>query len=314
MYKALKFFVLAAFFALPAQANDLKNLSLELDKKEQAVPERKEKASAFFLFANPENPQPTDVAFLYIHGFSASPKESSPLVENLAQITGSNAYFPRLTGHGIANREAMRNVKLEDWQKDTKEAFQVGRRLGKKLVVVAMSMGGALVIPEILQNPSDAVILLSPNFRLKNWISELLQFPFGLWLAKWNFGEYRQWKAISAEQEYFWSTSYPTEILVELVKSAKTSRDQEVEKIQTPLLLAYSEKDPTSSTREMKEIFSRWGSVHKTIFESQSPNADPHNIAGEILSKENTPNVQKAALDFLMDKKIISTPIVESNK
>jgi esterase/lipase len=146
-------------------------------------------------------------------------------------------------------------------------------------------------------------------------MSELLRFPFGLWLAKWKFGEYREWKAINADHEYFWSTNYPTEAIVELVKSAKISREQKVEKIQTPLLLAFSSKDPTSSPEEMKNIFSRWGSANKKTFESTNTKADPHNIAGDILSKENTPLVQKSILDFLTENKIaISKPHGESDK
>lgn len=285
--------------SINAKANSLLALEKSVLEKEKSVVGLKEKASTFFQWANPAQPKKTDYVLVYFHGFSSSPKESTPLVENLAKSMGANAYFPRWTGHGIAGREGLRGVTLEDWQKDTQQILETASQLGQKTIPVALSMGAGLLVPELPQKTFPAVVLLSPNFKVYRWNSELLRIPYlGLWLGRLIVGDYREWKARNPEHDYHWTTAYPIEILAEVVKSAKRARDTELEKIQTPLFLAYSEKDTVSNHQYMLEAYNRWGAKVKKLFHA-SGNNDSHNLAGDILSKGYTPVLEKEILHFL---------------
>lgn len=297
----LSFFLIAFAFggiASNAKANSLLALEKSFQEKEKAVSGLKEKASTFFQWANPNNPQKTPYVLVYFHGFSSSPKESSPLVENLAKSMGANAFFPRWTGHGIDGRDGLKGVRLEDWQKDTREILETASLLGHQTIPVGMSMGAGLLIPEMTDKSFPAAILLSPNFKVYRWNSELLRIPYlGLWLGRILVGDYREWKARNPEHDYHWTTAYPIEILAEVVKSAKRARDTQLEKIQTPAFFAYSEKDTVSNHHYMLAAYERWGSKIKKLFHANGNN-DAHNLAGDILSKDYTPVLEKEILHF----------------
>jgi alpha-beta hydrolase superfamily lysophospholipase len=300
MFKALSFFLfLFLCSGISAFGNPLLELEQSTLKKEQAVPGIKARTTAFFQWANPQNPQKTPFVFVYFHGFSASPKESSPLVEHLAAATNSNAYFPRWKGHGIQGREGLRNVRLADWQTDTQEFLRTAKLLGERVIPVAMSMGAGVLLPTIPQENFPAVILLSPNFKVHRWDSEFLRIPYlGTWLAKLLVGEYREWQARNPEHEYHWTTAYPVEIVAEVVKSAALARETPLESIQTPLFLAYSEKDTVSNHHQMLKAFQRWGSTKKILLHANGNN-DSHNLAGDILSKDYTDTLKNQILQFL---------------
>lgn len=300
MFKARNFLLFVALcWGFSAYGNPLLDLEKSTLQKEKAVPGIKERATAFFHWANPKNPQKTPYVFVYFHGFSASPKESSPLVEHLAEATNSNAFFPRWRGHGIQGREGLRNVQLADWQTESEEFLQTAKQMGDQIIPVAMSMGAGVLMPRIPQEKFPAVVLLSPNFKVYRWDSELLRIPYlGIWLGKLLVGDYREWKARNPEHDYHWTTAYPIEILSEVVASAVAARNVPLETIQTPIFLAYSAKDTVSNHQFMLSAFQRWGSPKKILFHADGNN-DSHNLAGDILSKEYTDTLKLQILQFL---------------
>jgi pimeloyl-ACP methyl ester carboxylesterase len=140
-------------------SNPLEKLRVEASIGESAVVNLKKGAERRFVFANEKNPAPTERAVVYLHGFSASPREAEPLAERLAEHWKANLYFPRYTGHGIEGSEGLRGVKLEDWQRDTGEALAIGRKLGKNLVVIAMSTAAPLAAHDGDGARSDPALL-----------------------------------------------------------------------------------------------------------------------------------------------------------
>src|SRR5688572_11979025 len=56
----------------------------------------------------------TPLSLVYLHGFSASRKEVSPVLENVGRALGANVFFTRLRGHGV-DQEAMGKVQVRDW-------------------------------------------------------------------------------------------------------------------------------------------------------------------------------------------------------
>ena len=56
----------------------------------------------------------TELALVYLHGFSASRQETAPLSEDLARQLGANLFVTRLSGHG-RSPQAMGEPSVRDW-------------------------------------------------------------------------------------------------------------------------------------------------------------------------------------------------------
>ena len=73
----------------------------------------------------------TEIAIVYIHGYSASPQEVRPVPEKIANKLNANLYFSRLTGHGCDSKE-MSKAQIQDWLNDTAEAIAIGHQNWRK--------------------------------------------------------------------------------------------------------------------------------------------------------------------------------------
>ena len=72
----------------------------------------------------------TQLAIVYVHGFSATAEEIRPVPDNVAKAVGANLYFIRLAGHGRSG-EAMATATAGDWVEDMAEAMAIGRQIGR---------------------------------------------------------------------------------------------------------------------------------------------------------------------------------------
>ena len=112
---------------------------------------------------------------------------------------GANLFYTRLTGHG-RDGYAMATATVRDWQNDGMEAVAIGRRLGRKIILVGTSTGGTLAT-WLAAQPSVApmihrLILLSPNFFPKNPMAAAALWPPALRLIRAAFsaaGEASVW-------------------------------------------------------------------------------------------------------------------------
>lgn len=106
-------------------------------------------------------------------------RNQRPLSDYLATRLKANLYYARMTGHGLTG-QGLAKATVNDWLNDTEEAFQIGKRLGDKVIVIGVSTGGTLATWLSLQPNTDeimAVILMSPNFGLKDSNSKILTLP-----------------------------------------------------------------------------------------------------------------------------------------
>jgi len=74
----------------------------------------------------------TDIALVYIHGYSATSEEIRPVPDMVAKALGANLYYARLKGHG-RDGLAMTEASAGDWLEDTAEALAIGQRIGKEV-------------------------------------------------------------------------------------------------------------------------------------------------------------------------------------
>ena len=152
------------------------NLDEYLSRSEESIPNLKADLNKrIFWFSNPG--EKTEVAIVYIHGYSASPQEVRPVPEKVAKKLQANLHFSRLTGHGCDSKE-MSKAQIQDWLNDAAEAIAIGHEIGKKTLVISTSTGGTLVsalaVSKRYFTDRDKLVLISPNFGLNKRMAGIL--------------------------------------------------------------------------------------------------------------------------------------------
>jgi len=227
---------------------------------------------------------------VYIHGFSATRLETAPVADEVAKALGANLFYTRLTGHGL-NGEAMGQASAQDWMADTLEAIQIGQSLGDKVLVISCSTGSTLstwlgTTPQAVK--VNAFVFISPNFGLKNKMSELINMPWGKQIATAVSGETISYEQTDPREKTAWTGSYPTKALFPMMALVKKVRDSDLSAFKTPVLVLYSAADQTVDPDNIKQAFADFGSTQKTIdavIYSQSKGQ--HVLAGEIRDPES---------------------------
>jgi len=98
-----------------------------------------------------------DVGVLVLHGFTGNPGSMRALAEACA-AAGFHVELPQLAGHGTA-MEDMIPTRWADWSADAEKAYQVLSKRAKKIVVMGLSMGGALTLWMAAQHPEACGIV-----------------------------------------------------------------------------------------------------------------------------------------------------------
>ena len=195
-------------------------------------------AEKTIVWAHPDKRQ-TDLAIIYLHGYSATRQETAPLSDQLARQLGANLFYTRLSGHGRGGA-AMSSASANDWLQDSQEALQIGQRLGKKVLVIGTSTGATLATWLALQADTQRVlayVLVSPNFAPKDPASSALAWPWAAHFVPLLLGDEYQWQPRNAQQARYWSHRYPVQALLPMMALVNYVREQPLEQISAPLLL-----------------------------------------------------------------------------
>ena len=70
----------------------------------------------------------------------------------------------------------------QDWLDDAREALAIGRRIGDRVVLIGISTGALLATMAALEDNSPdiaALVLLSPNFAIRDWRGRFISGPLG---------------------------------------------------------------------------------------------------------------------------------------
>lgn len=274
------------------------NLDQYLQQEENAVHPKNDTEKRIDWFY-PDH-RVTEVSLVFLHGFSATRKEISPVVEELAQKLKANVFFTRLHGHGLAN-DAMGVPLPSAWIDDANEAMAIGRRIGKKVILVGSSTGASLAIHLAQENPPDiqALVLLSANFRPNNKFSWLASGPLGSFMAREVIGPNLKWQPMNERQAYYWTHEYPSIAVHHMMDMLKYIDGIDLGKITIPTLMFYTDKDVVVSTQLIQEKFREFGSPHKRLVKFDAPF---HVMAGEIVSPQWTEPTVRETLKFLAEQ------------
>ncbi|GGI28787.1 alpha/beta hydrolase [Pedobacter mendelii] len=249
----------------------------------------------------------TEYAIFYLHGFSASKMEGNPVHLNLAKKLKANIYLPRLTDHGIDTIAPMQYFTADKLWETSKQAYAIGKKLGKKVIVVGTSTGGtaalklATVYPEI-----NSLILISPNVAINDKNAWLLNDPWGLQIARKVVGgdERRVLDERSDEYKKYWYTNYRLESLVQLQEFIESTMTKDVfQKVKQPVLMLYYfkndlEQDPVVRIDAMLKMFDQLGTAPELKKKIAIPNGRNH-VLGSYITSKDLPSVETAIESFI---------------
>jgi esterase/lipase len=296
----------------PVYTNDLPVLSDSPQQLEMYVAEQEKKHpikpdnQARIVWYNDSLKNTTEYALVYLHGFSASQEEGNPVHRNLAKAFGCNLYLARLAEHGIDTSDALLNYTAEGLWQTAKEAYAIGKKLGKKVILMGTSTGGTVALQLAAAFPEIAgIILYSPNIAINDPNAWLLNNPWGLQIARLvkgsNFNTAGQ---DDSTYKKYWNHTYRLEATVQLQELLETTMlPATFGAVRQPVLALYYFKDENNQDKVVKV-----SAIQKMMQELGTPdslkrsvamaNTGNHVLASPIVSKDVS-GVEKETSTFL---------------
>jgi esterase/lipase len=248
----------------------------------------------------------TEYAIVYLHGFSASQEEGDPVHRNIAQQLGCNLYLSRLSQHGIDTSDALYNITADNLWESAKEAYAIGRQLGRKVILMGTSTGGTLALKLAAEYPDiAALVLYSPNIAINDPNAWLLNNHWGVQIARLVKGsKFNTSQNNSVAYKQYWNHQYRLEAAAELEELLETTMTKNTfNKVKQPVLtLCYykdeSHQDNVVKVSAMKEMMEQLGTPANLRKFVPLPGPANHVLASPILSKD-VERVQAETLQFL---------------
>lgn len=312
--------LLAAFYVLGPKPDDpvytsslpvLPSSSAELEtfvRYNEAQHKIKPGNEAKIIWANDSLKQKTEYAFVYLHGFSASPEEGAPVHTNIAKKFGCNLYLARLAEHGIDTTEQMVNLTAGKYWESVKEAYAIGKKLGNKVIIIGTSTGGSNALQLAATYPEIAgIVLLSPNIEINDPNAWLANNAWGLQIARLvKHSNYITTKDQRDIFKKFWYSHYRLEAVVNLQEYLETTMTAETfRKIKQPALLLYYYRDTIHQDSVVKvsamlRMFDELATTPEQKRKLAMPNTGDHVIAGYIKSNDYQ-GVEAEITKFMID-------------
>lgn len=290
--------------AVPAEPATLVNYI----KQQEAAHTIKPDNEARIIWANDSLKNQTEYALVYLHGFSASQGEGDPVHRDLAKKFGCNLYLSRLAEHGIDTTEPMVNLTADNYWETAKEAFAIGKQLGKKVILVGTSTGGTLALKLAADYPEVyALLLMSPNIAINDPTAWILNNPWGLQIARLVTGsKYLDSKDTRESYRKYWTYHYRIEAAVALEELVETSMNKKTfQKVTQPTLVLYYYKDKVHQDSTVKvsaitEMYDQLGTVAGKKRAVSIPNAGNH-VIGSWVRSNDIPSVERESEKFMTE-------------
>ena len=144
------------------------------------------------------------------------------------------------------------------------------------------------------------VVLLSPNYGLKDPKSNLLTLPWAKYFLPVLEGKTYSFTPDGDLQKEYWTYEYPIQALFPMMALVKLTDQLDIEKIKQPLLMMYSEEDSVVDVLKIKAVFDRFSSTDKRLIEVKNPQGrQKHVLAGDALSPGTSGFVSGAIFKFV---------------
>lgn len=257
------------------------------------------------IWAFPNSKARTPLSIVYVHGFSASKGETRPLPDIVAREFSANLFYTRLAGHG-RDSEAMAEATVNAWVNDLAEAVAIGRAIGERVVIIAVSTGGGLsawgATQPGLMDGVAGLVLVSPNFGPRETGTWMLLLPWGETLARLYVGEERGFEPANDMVRRFWTYHYPVKALLPLAAITTLAQAAPYEQVDIPALFVFSENDQVVRPEETRKVASRWGADWKIITVGNTEDPMNHVIAGDALSPSMTGKLASDIVEWIREK------------
>ena len=122
---------------------DIKDMDSLLESQEKMVKGLRPGTQKKIVWAS-EHGIKSSTSVVFIHGFSATRFECSPVIDMVAEKLQANLYFTRLRGHGQDGR-ALGESSFDEFLEDTIEAIEIGKTIGDEVIVIGSSTGCSLI-------------------------------------------------------------------------------------------------------------------------------------------------------------------------
>ncbi len=275
--------------AVPASGADLERYVAEQEAKHKLKPDNE----ARIIWYNDSLRTQTEYAVVYLHGFSASQEEGDPVHIDFAKKIGANLYLSRLHAHGLDTSHPLASFTAEGIWNSAKEAYAIGKQLGKKVILMSTSTGGTVALKLCAEYPDIAAsFLFSPNIAINDSKAWMLNNPWGKQIAEAIVGEFRVIPDTTEAYAKYWDRRYVTYSVVQLQELLEsTMKASTFERIKTPTLLLYyykseQEQDPVVKVSAMKRMFSQLSTPDSLKRQVALPNVGNHVIGSWVKSKD----------------------------
>ena len=144
------------------------------------------------------------------------------------------------------------------------------------------------------------IVLISPNVRPSDGNAAWLTRPAGPLIARLIAGDTRSWAAHNERQARYWSTSYPIEAAIEVMRLVDLLNERMPMQLEQNLLVLLSPDDEVVSPEATRQAFEHIEAPRKALIEIEDA-GDPSNhvLAGDILSPGSTDDVAALIVDFV---------------
>ncbi|MGC3947267.1 MAG: alpha/beta hydrolase [Chryseolinea sp.] len=299
---------------VPADADALEQYVLSADTRHKLKPEN----NAMIVW-NDSTRKKTAYSVVYLHGFSASRMEGDPVHRDFAKKFGMNLYLSRLSDHGVDTTEVLLQFTPDRLWESGKEALQIGKQLGEKVILMGTSTGASLALMLAAQYPDDvyALINLSPNIEINNGAAFVANNPWGLQISRMVMGGDYYNGGGSEEEGKYWNKRYRLEAVGQLQELMETSMNKKLfQRVKQPSLTLYYYKDEQNQDRTVKvdailRMEKELGTPDDLKEAIAIPTAGGHVLGSSVVSKD-IPAVESAIDKFAIDK-LKLTPAQASN-
>ncbi|HEX6982344.1 MAG TPA: alpha/beta hydrolase [Balneolaceae bacterium] len=279
--------------SIPGQLSKLDDFLAERESKSDLKPDTNAK-----IVWNSTSPyQKTDLSIVYLHGFRASRLEGYPVHQKIAKKFGYNLFLARLEEHGMNADSPLLHLTEEKLLHSARFAFEIGRRIGKKVILMGTSTGASLALflaaQQQLKQEIEALILYSPliNFYgsrekllTKSWFRKLLKiFPGENHIMKKHQN--------TGVENQIWYDSYALRGALALGALVQHHMKKELfSKVQCPVFAGYYyknffEQDNVVSVSAVKKMREELGTRAQFLRFTNFPHAQTHVICSYFLSK-----------------------------
>jgi esterase/lipase len=245
---------------------DMTHLKAWLAAAEASVDNLIEDAEARVDWANPDAPEATEFSFLYIHGFSASRQETTPVTDRLASEFGANMVHARLAGHGV---DPGMDATAEQWLQSVVDAWTIAESVGKRVVIVGTSTGATLAVwladQTFTRGRIHAMLFMSPNFGIRTRFSFLLTWPWAYHWVPLVIGREHAWDPENELAAKFWTTRYPIHAVIEMQKTVDWVMRLDFSRFDIPLATMYMQNDSTIDPWAAVKVHEAWGRNNRSL-------------------------------------------------